>query len=147
MLCLWARRQVAQPLEGEIIVKIVATAALLAVALGGCAPAGPSPEQIAAAQSDLKACDPLPTHVERARCRNGVFAKYGNHGDLANVIATERVALAEKQDAGTMTQAEADAEFARVFASVNTEDQQRRAAILASMPVSCTSVGATTTCY
>jgi hypothetical protein len=95
----------------------------------------------------MKACDPLPTRVERARCRNGVFAKYGNHGDLANVIATERVALAEKQDAGTMTQAEADAEFARVFASVNTEDQQRRAAILASVPVSCTSVGATTTCY
>ena len=42
---------------------------------------------------------------------------------------------------------EANAEFARVFASVNTEDQQRRAAILASVPVSCTSVGATTTCY
>jgi hypothetical protein len=101
------------------MLKIAITAALLAAGLAGCTPTGPSPEQIAAAQSDLKACDPLPTHVERARCRNGVFAKYGNHGDLANVIATERVALTEKQDAGANSGAAENSTAPRASARVS----------------------------
>jgi hypothetical protein len=64
---------------------------------------------------------------------------------LANAIDTERVAIAEKQDAGAMTQAQAEAAMARVIADTNTAAQQRSAAVAASMPVSCTSIGATTT--
>jgi hypothetical protein len=66
---------------------------------------------------------------------------------LANAIDTERVAIAEKQDAGAMTQAQAEAAMARVIADTNTAAQQRSAAVAASMPESCTSIGATTTCY
>jgi hypothetical protein len=128
--------------------RIVATAAVLAAALAGCAPNGPSPEALAAYHQELKACkDASKTHVAFARCQNVVVAKYDGTSDLLNVIATQRVALAEKIDAGTMTSAEADAVLAKTIADANTEDQQRRAALLASMPVSCTSVGATTTCY
>jgi hypothetical protein len=131
--------------------KTPAVAALLALGLAGCAPRGPSPEVVAAEHHDYDACAPLKTHVERAKCRNAVAAKYIGTSDLLSVLATERVALAEQQDAGKMTQAEADAEFAKVFASVNTQDEQRRAAIAASMPVSCTSTGGggvvSTMCY
>jgi hypothetical protein len=93
-----------------------------ACALAGCAETGPTP-QTAAAQSDLKACDGLSTHVRRARCRNAVYIKHGNHGAVWNIIAAERVALAEKVDAGTLTQAEAEAEFARVQAKARQDYQ------------------------
>lgn len=127
---------------------VLITAAILALPLAGCAPS-PSPELIATAQAEEKACDPLPTHVERARCRNAVYAKYGAHGDLANVIATERVALAERQDAGTLTQAGAEAEFAKVVAAENSEQRRRTDAAWAAMPraVTCTPNGVSTICY
>jgi hypothetical protein len=108
---------------------------------------GPSPEAIASAKQEILACYRVSkTHVAAARCQNAVLARF-SQGDLANVVATERVAIAEKQDAGTLTQAEAEAELAKVIASTNSEAQQRSAAMAASMPISCTSVGATTTCY
>jgi hypothetical protein len=127
---------------------VLIAAAILALPLAACAPTL-SPEQIATAQSDMKACDPLPTRVERARCRNAVYAKYGAHGDLADVIATSRVAIAEKQDAGKMTQAEAEAEFAKVVAAENSEQRQRNDAAWAAIPraVTCTSTSYTTICY
>jgi hypothetical protein len=126
---------------------VLITAAILAVPLAGCMPTGPSPEAIASAKQEILACyRDAKTRVAAAKCQNAVLARFGN-GDLANVLATERVALAEKIDAGAMTPAEAAAEMARVTASVNTESQQRSAAVAASMPVSCTSVGAMTTCY
>jgi hypothetical protein len=127
---------------------VLIAAALFALPLAGCMPTGPSPEAIASARQEILACyRASKTHVAAARCQNSVLARVAPGGDLANVVATERVAIAEKQDAGTITQAEAEAELARVIASTNSEAQQRSAAVAASMPVSCTSVGAATTCY
>jgi hypothetical protein len=129
------------------MLKTAILAALLAAPLAGCMPTGPSPEAIASAKAEILACyKAAKTYVGAARCQNAVLSRF-SQGDLANVIATERVAIAEKRDAGTMTQAEAEAALAKVIASTNSEAQQRSAAIAASMPVSCTSVGATTTCY
>jgi hypothetical protein len=126
---------------------ILSTTLVSAAALAGCMPTGPSPEAIASAKQEILACYRVSkTHVAAARCQNAVLARF-SQGDLANVVATERVAIAEKQDAGTLTQAEAEAELAKVIASTNSEAQQRSAAMAASMPISCTSVGATTTCY
>jgi hypothetical protein len=126
---------------------IAIAAALLALPLGGCMSTGPSPEAIARAKQEILACyKAAKTYVGAARCQNAVLSRF-SQGDLANVVATERVAIAEKRDAGTMTQAEAEAALAKVIASTNSEAQQRSAAVAASMPVSCTSIGATTTCY
>ena len=101
---------------------VLIAAALLALPLAGCMPTGPSPEAIASARQEILACyRASKTHVAAARCQNSVLARVAPGGDLANVVATERVAIAEKQDAGTMTQAEAEAELARVIASTNSE--------------------------
>jgi membrane-bound lytic murein transglycosylase B len=118
-------------------VKTALLVVLAALALAGCAPTM-SPEAVATAQSEEKACDAGHTHVERARCRNAVYAKYGETGDLANVRQTERVALAEKVDAGTMTQAEAEAEFAKTVADTNSESRRRTAAAWDAMPKATT---------
>jgi hypothetical protein len=127
---------------------LIAAAALLALPLAGCMPTGPSPEAIASAKAEILECyRTSKNNVAAAECQNAVLARVAPGGDLANVIATERVAIAEKVDAGKMTRAEGAAEFAKVFAAANTEATQRSAAIAASMPVSCTSVGTTTTCY
>jgi hypothetical protein len=127
--------------------KVLVAAALLALPLGGCMSTGPSPEAIDSAKQEILACyKAAKTYVGAARCQNAVLSRF-SQGDLANVVATERVAIAEKRDAGTMTQVEAEAALAKVIASTNSEAQQRSAAVAASMPVSCTSIGATTTCY
>jgi hypothetical protein len=130
------------------MLKTAILAALLALSLGGCMPTGPPPEAIASAKQEILACyREAKNHVAAARCQNAVLARVAPQSDLANVVATERVAIAEKQDAGALTQAQAEAALARVIADTNTAAQQRSAAVAASMPVSCTSVGATTTCY
>jgi hypothetical protein len=85
---------------------VLIAAALLAVPLAGCMPAGPSSEAIASAKADILACYKVSkTHVAAARCQNDVLARVAPGGDLANVIATERVAIAEKIDRGVLTQA------------------------------------------
>jgi hypothetical protein len=128
------------------VFKTAIATALLALPLAGCAPTM-SPEAVASVKTEIETCyKQAKTYVGAARCQNAVLAPF-YQGDLANVVATERVAIAEKRDKGTLTQAGAEAELARVIASTNSERQQRSAAIAASMPVSCTSVGATTTCY
>lgn len=125
---------------------VMIAAAILALLLAGCAPTM-SPEAVASVKTEIETCyKEAKTYVGAARCQNAVLAPF-YQGDLANVVATERVAVAEKRDNGTLTQAGAEAELARVIASTNSERQQRNAAIAASMPASCTTVGATTTCY
>jgi hypothetical protein len=62
----------------------------------------------------------------------------------------ERLVIAEKEDAGTMTQAEANAEIVKLLASANDQQRQRNLAVWAAMPraVTCTATTSyTTTCY
>ena len=128
---------------------VLIAAALLALPLAGCMPTGPSPEAIASAKQEILDCSKASkTHVAAAKCQNAVLARFSS-GDLANVVATERVALAERIDNGTLTPAGADAEMARTVASTNSEQRQRNDAAWAAVPraVTCTSAGATTTCY
>jgi hypothetical protein len=65
-------------------------------------------------------------------------------------LLAERLVIAEKEDAGTMTQAEANAEIAKLLASANDQQRQRNLAVWAAMPraVTCTATTSyTTTCY
>ena len=129
---------------------VLISAALLALPLAGCMPTGPSPEAIAGSKTEIEACyKTAKTHVGAAECQNAVVARLGYHGDLADVIATERIAVAEKVDRGKMSPAEGEAEFAKVLAAENSESQRRTAAMWDAMPkaVTCTSAGATTICY
>jgi hypothetical protein len=122
-------------------------AAAVAAALAGCMPTGLSPEAIASAKQEVAGCyRTAKTMVAAAECQNAVVARLAD-GDLADVMATSRIVIAEKFDRGLITRAEASPEMAKVVADVNTEGQQRSAAIAASMPLSCTTAGATTTCY
>jgi hypothetical protein len=122
-------------------------AALLAVGLAGCMPTGPSPEALASAKQEIAGCYlTSKTHVAAAKCHNAIMARFAQ-GDLANVLATSRIALPEKVDNGTMSGADADAELAKVIVSVNTEDQRRIAAAAAAMPVTCAASGNIINCY
>jgi hypothetical protein len=136
----------------------------VALALAACADEGPSPEAVANFEKDKAACGALHTAVARARCFDGVVDRYVRptvrDQDLLTLEEAERVALAEKVDAGKMTQAEADLQLAQARTGIFSEVQRRSnnaniaaAATMATMPLPTTchsydnGAGLTTSCY
>jgi hypothetical protein len=117
---------------------IVAATTLM---LCGCAAHnGPTPAEIEANQlaqiEDAKRdctgrfpITPGRNHVAWARCYvdfyNQQILPGVRYPDLAKVVTAKRIALAEKVDQGTMTEAEADAELAQTRAWAVGEDQRR----------------------
>ncbi len=137
---------------------------LAALALAGCSEQGLSPEAVANFEKERAGCAALGTAVARARCYNGVLERYYRptvrDQDLFALERAERVAVAEKVDAGKMTPAEADLQMAQVRSEVSSEAQRRSnnadiaaAATMAAMPLPTTcqtynnGAGLTTSCY
>lgn len=134
------------------------------LALAGCVQEGLSPEARANMAQARQTCSLQKTAVARARCQNAVDNEYVRPRlrtpDLLDLYQAERLALAEKVDAGAMTLAEADLKLAEMKTEIVSEDQRRTtnaqmagAAMMAAMPHSTTcnsygyGYGATTTCY
>lgn len=134
-------------------------------ALCGCA-SGPSPEETArrdAISREIGACiSTFPYGVKRSRCLNAIDERYVKPGfpfpDLLALLDTSRVAIAERYERKEITEAEAQALYARVRSEAEGEfakrrgqqeslDMQRAALIMSSRPVTCTSFGATTNCF
>jgi outer membrane murein-binding lipoprotein Lpp len=109
---------------------VVAIAAIVGSLLAGCV-AGPSAEDMAAVQTGKAQCDRLSTSTARARCEvanaNKYLRRYVPQGslDLADVAEAQMLVLAQKVDAGQMTQAEADLELAQAKSRLISEEQQR----------------------
>ena len=134
----------------------------LAVALAGCAQArlNAASEEM---EKDKAACrsSPRTTHMNLARCINAAEEKaYRNSGisggDLVSVRLATRMAIAEKQDKGQMTEAEAELEFARANSGLVSTDQQRRNSAVTADAISsmaeprsttCTRYGNSVTCF
>jgi hypothetical protein len=149
-------------MRGTIILAVTIAGAT-ASGLSGCVQAGPSPEAVASLKEAAAECKAqFAAHVERAHCVNDALDKFirptVRYADLLDVLEAERVALAEKMDAGTMTQAEADLALTKAEADINSEADRRSnsaaivaaqqsMAISAAMPVSCTTFGNVTNCY
>jgi hypothetical protein len=140
--------------------------ALLSLAVSGCMSTGPTPEQLAIRAEMQQAVQDCHTkfalRVSRAHCLNDVDEKYARatyrYPDLLDVLEATRLSLAAKVDAGQMTGADADLEFAKTKADlVSTEKSrnnqtqmvqlQRAAVINSSRPVTCTTFGTTTNCF
>jgi hypothetical protein len=136
--------------------------ALIALALADCRSTGPSPEAVANMNAQREKCQAdFVKAVPRANCQNGVserFLRGHVEGDLLDVLEATRLSLAEKQEAGLMTEADANLAFAKAKSEAESEQQRRRAnasiadaqdraALAASMPVTCNTFGSITNCY
>jgi hypothetical protein len=133
----------------------------IALALAGCVDDGPSPEAVASFERDKAACAAFQTALARAKCFNGVVDRYVRptvrDQDLLTLEEAERVSLAEKVDAGKMTEAEADLQLAQARSGIFSELQRRSnntdiaAAAIMPLPTTCHSydngAGLTTNCY
>jgi hypothetical protein len=109
---------------------VVAIAAIVGSLLAGCV-AGPSAEDMAAVQTGKEQCNRLRTSVAQTRCLVAMGNRYirptinKNQLDLYDLGVAEKLALAEKVDAGQMTQAEADLQMAQTLSHIASEGQQR----------------------
>lgn len=135
----------------------------LAAALAGCAQAriNEANEQMEKEKAICRA-RPKTTHMALARCINDaeergfLTSRISSGGDLVRVRLATRLALAEKQDKGQMTEAEAELEFARVNSGLTSTDQQRRNSAVTADAISsmatprsttCTRIGNSVTCF
>ena len=103
-------------------------------------------------------------YVEKARCQNdatNIVRPFMPYPDLVDQDTATRMAIAEKLQQGKLSEADANMQFTQAHSQIIAEEQRRQlngravhaqesaaaAAWQASSPVSCTSIGATTTCY
>ena len=140
--------------------------ATCSIFLVGCSAVTPSPEQQArqdAISREIKSClGNFSYGLNRAKCINAIDEKYVRPGypypDLLAVIDTSRIAIAERFERKEISEAQAQAAYAKVRSEVAGEynrrqgqndalDMQRAALIMSSRPVTCTSFGATTNCF
>jgi hypothetical protein len=86
---------------------------------------------MAAVQTGKEQCNRLQTSVAQTRCMIAVSNKYirptinPNSIDLFDLGVATKLALAEKVDAGQLTQAEADLQMAQTTSHIASEEQQR----------------------
>lgn len=126
-------------------------------------------EAIQRAQSAMAACDTRypkgdKRYIEKTRCQNdatNIIRPFMPYPDLVDQDTATRLSLAQKLQAGKLTEAQADQQLAQARAQINAEDKKRQvtdksraaqedaAALAARMaaPVDCTSFGAITKCY
>jgi hypothetical protein len=138
-----------------------------AFSLASCVSTGPSREQVSAAyaanneanqqcRAQFKLRVPLTSCMNEAA--NRLVRPYYPFPDLFDVLLATRMSLAEKQDAGQITEADAQLEFAKVNSQLLSEgnrriDQQRmnqlqsEALVRSSIPITCTTFGNMTNCY
>ena len=73
----------------------------------------------------------IETNLGRAQCLNAaekqIIGDNEIYPDLANILRTARIALATKVDSGELSKADADFQFAQIFAETNSEYQRRNA--------------------
>ena len=142
-----------------------AVASLLALLLVGCVASGADWKAIdQRANQTHKSCEAeltngnLKTHLDVEQCANPTIrAYYAASGDpdmdLVDEYFTRREAIAAQLDRGAIPVTEAAAERASAAAAANSEAERREngraaraTAILSTMPVTCTTFGAVTTC-
>jgi hypothetical protein len=137
----------------------------LLLTMVGCAPSGTDWGAIARrAELTRKSCEAelangnFKTRLAVERCANRTIrAEYAAFGfrdiDLIDAYFAKREAVAARLDSGTTTDLEARAEIASARSAEISEMESRQngrtaaaAAILSTMPVTCTTFGAVTTC-
>ena len=110
---------------------VVTIAAIAGSLLAGCV-AAPSAEDIAAVQTGKEQCNRLRTSVAQSRCLAALGNRYirptitKNAMDLYDLGVAEKLALAEKVDAGQMTQAEADLQMAQTMSHIASETARHK---------------------
>lgn len=141
---------------------LVGVAFAIAGIASGCVHDGVSPEVMANYQRELAACSELKgTAVAQAKCVNYVVDRYVQtnvNRDLLSLEEADRLALSEQIDAGKLTRAQADLQFAQMRTQLTSEAERRAnnsaiatAAMMSSMPQTCNSygngAGVTTNCF
>ncbi len=135
-------------------------AAAFLVLLAGCAPPGRDWGAIQAQSQDIRAaCEREEAGKSRLKiegCANiqirDLYASAGFRDmDILDAYLSQRMSIAERQDAGKISALEVNGEMAQAKAAANSAEQARatnRAAAAAIMaPVTCTRYGNTATCY
>ena len=101
----------------EVNVKHGRAIILLCLPLLSCMSTRPSPEAVANMNAEREQCRAdFVKAVPRANCQNRVserFLRGHVEGDLLDVLEATRLSLAEKQDAGLITEADANLAFAK----------------------------------
>lgn len=132
----------------------------LAAALTGCVSARQAEvrQKVEAGRVECSAQN-FKTKTELARCINEAERLIGtvyHHPDLLNLRMASRLAIAERQDRGELTQAQADLEFAKLGAEITSQEQGRNnsaqmAAAASAMATprmtTCNRYGNTVTCF
>jgi hypothetical protein len=148
--------------------KLTVCVAILAACLAGCVSPEAKRDAEARAQTvrALEACkaQTFKTHVERAKCINdglGLSRTTLANPDLLDLISATRIALAATVDRRELTEEDATVQLARAQADANSEDQRRTnsnlsvaaqqqqadAASAARLPVTCSKLGNSVTCF
>jgi hypothetical protein len=138
--------------------KLVVLAAV-ALATVGCVSRQAQLEKQIAAEKDVCRSQTFATKVAFARCINAAEQKLSavyDKPDLLQLRLASRIAIAEKQDKGQLTDAQAELEFAQVGAQIGTQEASRNssaemaAAASASVrprAVNCSRFGNNVTCF
>lgn len=118
---------------------------LIAGTIGGCVSA-----QISAQDDAFSACQAtkFSTATAAVQCMNAAENKGpASFDDLKRLRQAARLALAEKQDKGLISKAEAEFEFAKIYAQTSSEESSRASRYRYSSPITCQTIGTLTTCH
>ena len=136
----------------------IAVAVVVGLALAGCVSTRQVKQDVDAAKDACRA-QTFATKVALARCINSAEMKLSavyDKTDLLQLRLASRLAIAEKQDRGEISDAQAELEFAQVNAQIGTQEASRNsnariAAAASEMATprvqSCTRNGNTVTCF
>jgi hypothetical protein len=107
-------------------------AIVMCLGVAACTNAGPSSQKIAAAKAE---CDGQTTPVAHAKCLNEVERREfpDPYPDLANIVYSARVDLAQKVEAKQLTPEAAEFEFSKIVAQVHDQERRRASATAAAM--------------
>lgn len=132
----------------------------LAAALAGCA-AAQQRQVLEDVEASKAACrsQTFKTKVEFARCINGAEQKlaaiYNKH-DLLQLRLASRLAIAEKQDKGQISDVQAELEFAQVNAGLGSQEAMRNSnaemaaaatAMATPRSTTCNRIGNSVACF
>ena len=135
---------------------------LVGVMLAGCQTTGGGDKAAQrAAHDECVAKYPKPRYVAQVKCMNAADEQFGGtppYADLDTVRKLKRVELAERLEAGKITEAQVQLEFAQTMSSIIAEVNRRNngarsvaaqesMAAAASKPVTCTRIGGVTNCF
>jgi hypothetical protein len=138
---------------------------MMAILVSACAPAGPNWAAIKQQADSIRAqCESqfasgvITTYLATEQCANpSIKSLYTSAGlrdlDILNALLAKREAYASQLDRKSISLQDEKALIATAIADANSQVQQRStnravtgAAIMSTMPVTCTTIGYTTTC-